>query len=73
MKMRLVQVWKKGRINLRNKSAAIDHFYGCMQWYITKFFSEDIKDEHNVIQKGILPNSKKSYKNCARKVWGVIV
>ena len=40
-------------------SAAIYHFYGCMQWDIINFVSEYIKENHNVLQKGISPNAKK--------------
>ena len=43
----------------QKKSSAIDHFYGCMQWDITKFFSESIKEKHNLLQKGISSNAKK--------------
>ena len=37
----------------QNKSPANYHFDGCMQWDIDKFFSEDIREKHSVIQKGI--------------------
>ena len=33
----------------QKKSSAIDHFDGCMQWDITKFFSEYIKEKHNLL------------------------
>ena len=44
---------------MSEKPADIDHFNGCMQWDITKFVIESIKDKFNVLQKGILPNVKK--------------
>ena len=42
----------------QKKTAAIEHFDGCMQWDITKFVSEYINETHNVIQKGIYTNEK---------------
>ena len=42
----------------QKKSAAIDHFDGCIQWGIIKFLNEAIKDEQNVFQKGISSNAK---------------
>ena len=56
----------------QKKSSAIEHFGGYTQQDITKVFSEAIKQKHNVLLKGISPDSKKSYKNCAHKVWEAI-
>ena len=33
----------------QEKTSAIDHFDGCMQWDINKFVSESINEKHNVI------------------------
>ena len=43
----------------QNKSAAIDHFDGCMQWNIIKSVVEVINYKNNVFQKGISPNAKR--------------
>ena len=50
----------------QRKLSAIDHFDGCMQWDITIFVSEDIKEKHNVLQKGISPNSKILQQSCTQ-------
>ena len=58
--------WDKGNkanayahlMTSHKKTATIEHFDGFMQWDITKFVNEAIKDEQKKIQKGISSNAK---------------
>ena len=48
----------------QKKSAAIDHFDGCIQWGITKFLNEAIKDEQTKFKREYHPMQKTLQQLC---------